>query len=124
MRNDNLYLRHIADSISIIESYLATAAGDLNRRLFFEDLRTQDAVLRRLETLTDAAGHLSVGLKARHPQVPWRQITDFRNILAHGYTGVNLDLVWDAILRDLPALKALVRADAGGTEGLPGQSPG
>ena len=48
------------------------------------DRRTQDAVLRRLETLADASSHLSDVIKARHSEIPWHQISDFRDVLAHG----------------------------------------
>ena len=84
MRDDTIYFLHIAESIDLIQDYLAGADGAPNRALFYEDRRTQDAVLRRLETLADAASHLSEVVKARHAEIPWRQISDFRNVLAHG----------------------------------------
>lgn len=108
MKDDNIYLQHIAESISLIDEYLAGPDGSPNDRLFYDDLRTQDAVLRRMETLADAAGHLSNALKARHPQIPWPQITAFRNVLAHGYIDIRLDRVWEAIVGDLPQLKEAV----------------
>lgn len=67
---------------------------------------------RRMETLSDAASHLSQALKARYPDLNWRKVSDFRNFLAHGYTGaVDLGLVWQAILEDLPELQALVQEE-------------
>jgi uncharacterized protein with HEPN domain len=113
MRDDAVYLRHIAESIELIEQYLAGADGAPSEQLFLHDLRTQDAVLRRLETLADAAGHLSDALKARHPHVPWRQIVAFRNVLAHAYTTIRLDRVWEAITADLQALKTAVASELG-----------
>jgi uncharacterized protein with HEPN domain len=68
-------------------------------------------VLRRLEILADAAGHLSGELRARHPEVEWRRINDFRNVLAHAYMEIQLDLVWSVIEDDLPALKVVVDAE-------------
>jgi len=59
LRDDAVYLRHIAESIDLVEHYLAGNDGTPNEALFYEDLRTQDAVLRRMETLADAAGRLS-----------------------------------------------------------------
>jgi uncharacterized protein with HEPN domain len=52
-------------------------------------------------------------LKARYSAVPWRQISDFRNVLAHGYTDIRLDRVWRASAVDLPALKAVVHEELG-----------
>lgn len=96
-----------------MEHYLAGASGALDEHLFYEDRRTQDAVLRRMETLADATSHLSNALKARHPEIPWRQISDFRNVLAHGYTDIRLDRVWQSIVLDLPALTTVVDAELG-----------
>jgi uncharacterized protein with HEPN domain len=103
VRGDRLYLTYIHESIDLVQQY--TQDGE---NVFSTDLRTQDAVLRRMETLADAAAHLSDELKARHPQISWRQVGDFRNVLAHGYTEIRLDQVWQAVVHDLPALKAVV----------------
>lgn len=103
MRDDRAYLEYVRESIDLVEQY--THDG---KEAFFADLKTQDAVLRRLETLSDAAAHLSDALKGRHPEIPWRQIADFRNVLAHGYSEIRLDPVWQAIERDLPVLRAAV----------------
>ena len=73
MRDDTVYLRHIAESIGLVEQYLAGADSALDESSFYDDRRTQDAVLRRMETLADAASHLSDALKARHPEIPLRR---------------------------------------------------
>jgi len=65
----------------------------------------QNATLYRVETLAEAAGKLPTDLRDRHPQIPWRDITDFRNRVTHGYLELDLDLVWRVIEIDLPALK-------------------
>jgi hypothetical protein len=49
VRDDNVYLQHIAESIDLIADYLAGLDGNLEERLFYDDLRTQDAVLRRMK---------------------------------------------------------------------------
>ena len=103
MRDDRYYLEYIRESIVLVEQY--TTDGE---EAFLGDTRTQDAVLRRMETLADAATHLTSALKSRHPQIPWRQMGDFRNVMAHGYAEVRLDRVWSAIVADLPALKNAV----------------
>lgn len=113
MRDDAVYLQHIAESIALVEEYLTGADGGASQQLLYGDRRTQDAVLRRMETLADAASHLSDALKARHPEIPWRQIGDFRNVLAHGYADIRLDRVWQAITGDLRTLRAVVRAELG-----------
>ena len=107
MRDDRVYLQYIGESIDLIQEFLATAALPGEDALY-KDLRTQNAVLRLMETLGEATTHLSDELQARHPEIDWREVGDFRNRLAHGYTELRLDLVWFAITNDLPALRAVV----------------
>ena len=107
MRDDRVHLEYIVEAIQVVEEYLAGAAGTQNEPLFFGEALRRDAVLRRMETLADAAGQLSEPLKERHPALPWRRISDFRNILAHAYTRVDLELVWRVIVVNVPPLKAL-----------------
>jgi uncharacterized protein with HEPN domain len=77
-------------------------SGDRAR---FEGSRlVQDAVVRNLQTLTESSQRLSKALKASEPQVPWRDLAGFRNILVHGYLGIDLQAVWSVIEQDLPAL--------------------
>jgi len=76
---DQDLLRYIQESSGRIEQY--TSGG---RAAFLSDRMVQDAVLRRLETLAEAANRLSAELKVRHPGIPWRAIHGFRNVAAHG----------------------------------------
>lgn len=108
MRDDQVYLGYIAESIETVEGYLAGPAGSPDEGVFLSDSLRRDAALRLLETLADATTHLSEDLKLRHPEILWRKISDFRNILAHAYTSIDLDLVWGVIVTDLPELRALV----------------
>lgn len=64
-----------------------------------------------METLADAVGHLSAALQERHPEVPWPRITGLRNVLAHAYTHLNLEFIWEAIAGGLPALKVLANEE-------------
>ena len=104
MKDDRVYLIHIHECIERIERY--TEGGE---EAFFTDTRTQDAVLRNLHTLSESTQRLSEALKTSHPEVDWRGIAGFRNILVHDYLGVNLSLVWEVVKRDLPHLKAKIQ---------------
>ena len=108
MRNDRAYLEHMAENIQIIREYLGGPEGRPEAELFFGNRLIQDGVVRRLETLADAAGHLSEVLKARHPQIDWRKMTGFRNRLAHGYLEIDLNIVWEIVAADLLPLQAIV----------------
>ncbi len=104
MKDDGVYLIHIRECIDRIERYTEGGDGE-----FFSDTRTQDAVLRNLHTLSESTQRLSQTLKASHPEVDWRGISGFRNILVHDYLGVNLVRVWEVVERDLPHLKARIQ---------------
>jgi uncharacterized protein with HEPN domain len=99
VKSDLPYLGHIADSIVAIESYVA---GGRDR--FMTDRLVQDAVIRNFEIIGEAANRLSPATRAR-PEVPWNKIIAFRNRLIHGYCSVDLLLVWDVVVNDLPQLK-------------------
>jgi uncharacterized protein with HEPN domain len=101
---DRLYLGHILEAISAIESF--TADG---REAFLSDLKTQSAVVRQIEIIGEAVKQLDVMLTTAHPQVPWRQIAGTRDRLIHAYFRVDLDAVWAMVETDLGPLKADVR---------------
>jgi len=105
MKDDRLYLTHIKECIEYIREYTAQG-GDV----FFRDRKTQDAVLRNLHTLSESVQRLSEPLKAKHPEVDWRTISAFRNVVVHDYLGIDLDQVWDIVQDDLPGLKQSVEA--------------
>ena len=110
-RRNRRYLEYIAASVELIERY--THQG---RDAFLGDSKISDAVLHRLETLAEAARRLSDDLKARHPEIAWRDISDFRNLVAHAYFDVELPQVWEILLSDLPALKRAVEQELRGLE--------
>ncbi len=103
MNRDRLYLSHILEGICWIERFMAEG-----HEVFLRDRKTQDAVLRELQTLCESASRVSEELKSTHPDVPWKAIGGLRNVLVHDYLGVELDTVWEIAARDLPALKAAV----------------
>jgi uncharacterized protein with HEPN domain len=94
------YLEYILECLDLIERYAGAGQSE-----FENDPLVQDGILRRLETLADAASHLPDSLRSAHPEIPWRQVTDFRNVLAHGYREIRLDRVWQVIEHDLPPLR-------------------
>jgi len=103
MKDDRIYLFHIRDAIQHILNY--TEAG---RDSFFADRKTQDAVVRNLEIIGEATKHLSQSLKDAHSGIAWKPIAGMRDKLIHDYFGINLQLVWDVVERDLPTLKLKV----------------
>lgn len=105
MTRDYLCLIHILECTDRIARY--TAEGS---EAFFADTRTQDAVLRNPHVLAESAQRISLGQRQRHPDVAWREIARFRNVVVHDYLGVDLVRVWDIVERDLPTFRAQVQS--------------
>jgi uncharacterized protein with HEPN domain len=105
VKDDRLYLIHINECIQRIERYTASGLA-----AFQADTLIQDGVLRNLQTLTESTQRISESLKAAHPEVPWREIAQFRNVVVHDYLGIDLARVWDIVQHDLQSLKRSVTA--------------
>jgi len=103
MSDDRLYLTHIAECIARIEEY--TAQG---RDHFMKSHLVQDAVIRNFEIIGEAVNQISDQTLDRTPDIPWHQISAFRNVLIHGYMGINLERVWNVVENDLYNLKEAV----------------
>ena len=78
----------------------------MDRSRFETSRLVQDAVIRNLQTLTESSQRLSDNIKATEPQVPWRDLAGFRNVIVHGYLGIDLAVVWLVVDQDLPTLAA------------------
>jgi len=84
--------------------------GRKSRTAFLRSALLQDAVIRNIEIVGEAAGRVSTETTTRTPEIPWREIVGMRHRLIHGYLEVNLDTVWQVVERDLPALDRNLRA--------------
>jgi uncharacterized protein with HEPN domain len=102
MERDNIYIRHILDAIAKIAEYTTGMTEDI----FLANPVVGDATLRQLEIIGEAARHISQEEYTRFPQVPWTKIVGLRNRLIHEYFSVDWHIVWQAIIVDLPSLKA------------------
>ena len=103
---EQLRLLYIWESLLRIERYTGG-----RKETFVHEPIVQDAVLRRLETLADAAHKLSDVLKARHPDIPWPAVYRFRNVAAHAYETIDLERAWEVIERHLAPLQRVVEEE-------------
>ena len=100
---DAEYLAYAARSIEYVVEW--TAAG---REHFLTNERTQAAVLYRLQTLTQALRELTPERRKRYPEVPFREMSGFRNVLAHDFIGLDRAVVWNVVEMHLPPLRPQV----------------
>ena len=100
MKDDMVYLEHIIDCINRIDDY-----AENDQFNFMNSTMVQDAVIRNLQILAESTQKISAPLKQQHPEINWRAISGFRNILVHDYLGVDLQQIWQIIENRLPSLK-------------------
>ncbi len=100
-----LYCQDILESGAAIQSYIQGISFDL----FVQDRMRYAAVIREFEIIGEAVGKLPVELKTGYPHIPWQDIKDFRNLLAHEYFGVDLEIIWNTARHDLPLLMDAVQ---------------
>ena len=102
MKDENLYLIHISECIDRIRSYCSS------EQAFFSSTLRQDAVIRNLEIIGEAAKKLSEATRNQAPEIPWKKVCGLRDVLIHQYMGVDLNEVWRVVVEDLLDLKSAV----------------
>jgi uncharacterized protein with HEPN domain len=97
----------IADIIEAIEAVLDYCSGMTFER-FASDRKTIDAVVRNFIIIGEAVSHLPEDFTEMHPDLPWREMRDMRNIVVHEYFGVDNMMVWETLHKNLSPLLPLL----------------
>lgn len=100
-KDPNILLLDILDSIENIEKY----TKNISENKFFDNLQIQDAVVRRIEIIGEAVKNLPTSFKNKHTNIPWKKIAGTCDVLIHDYSGIDIDLVWEIVNKDIPKLK-------------------
>ena len=100
-RDIGLFIEDIFENIRDIESF----SKDLTKEEFFNSKLKQNAIIRSLEVIGESVKNIPDSFRNKYPNVPWKIIAGFRDVLIHSYFGVDLDRVWNIIKFDLSALK-------------------
>ncbi len=104
MKDVNLFLEHILDSIKDVELFLK----GVSKEKFLKNKEKQYAVIRGIEIIGEAVKNIPYEFRRKHKDIPWKEIAGMRDRLIHHYFGVNLERVWNVIKKDLPDLKESV----------------
>ena len=105
-RNWRLRVEDIVTAAESIEDYIR----GMSFEAFCQDKKTVDAVVRNLEVIGEAARHVPDEIRNRFPEIAWDDMSDMRNVLIHGYFGVDLTILWKTICSDLPPLVPALKA--------------
>lgn len=101
-KDDLIRIRHMLDAAREAVSYLAGR----KRAGLDEDRMLAHSLIRCITIIGEAAATVSPECRSQIPTIPWTDIVGMRNRLVHAYFDINLDLVWDTVVDDLPPLIA------------------
>lgn len=101
---DSVFIGHMLAAVARITEL----TSKIDRNTFDTDWVIQDAVIRELEVLGEAAGRVSKAIADNYPEIPWREITGMRHKLIHDYFFVDLGIVWTTATTNVPALAQLL----------------
>ena len=117
MQRDLQFLLDMLQSAELIIVYI----DQCQKEEFTHNIQLQDAVIRRLLIIAEAARRVSESTRQTLPNISWQEINGMRNWLVHDYDAVNLDIVWDVVQVEIPALiselKSRVPPDSQSGEG-------
>ena len=106
VRDYNLLLKDIIEAFAKIKRYTVGMTYDD----FVNDEKTLDAVLRNFEVIGEAVKGIPDNIRLRYPHMEWREMAGLRDIITHQYFGIDLEIIWDVIEKEVEVLEAQVKA--------------
>ncbi len=100
----DLLLDDICEAIDRIEQYISGMSFDM----FSKDRKSVDAVVRNLEIIGEASNRLPADFKNSHSQIQWNKVVGLRHRIVHEYFGIDLQIVWQILQKDLPSLREAI----------------
>ncbi len=109
MKKSRIYADYLQDMLDAAQ-YAHQFIVGMTFESFTGDVRTQFAVIRALEIIGEASKNIPQAIKAKHSEVPWREIAGMRDKMVHDYIGVNLRVVWKTVEEDIASLIPLLNS--------------
>ncbi len=100
-RNIWIYLQDIIEAADLIKKYVE----DISEEEFVNNFEKQDAVLRRIQIIGEAAKNIPDDYRKKWNHIPWKEIAGMRDIIVHEYFGVTIGMIWKVSVEDIPKLK-------------------
>ena len=104
-KSHEVYLTHIEEAIANIEADISGCDYDRFRK----DRRVRQLVERNLEILSEASRRIPEDVKAKEPDIRWKEIAGIGSVLRHDYHQVQPVILWQTCQTDLPLLKAAIQ---------------
>ena len=99
-RDWRMRVEDVLDAIAQIQAYVAGMTFDA----FQADRKTIDAVVRNITVIGEATNNVPPSIADKHPEIPWKLMRDFRNVVVHRYFGLDLKVIWDTVQVEIPPL--------------------
>ncbi|MBI5960371.1 MAG: DUF86 domain-containing protein [Chloroflexi bacterium] len=96
-------LTYVLDILIAAQRILTYMEG-IDRQTFEQDQMRQDAIIRRIEIIGEATRRISPQFRSEHAGISWQEMAGMRSRLIHDYDEVSLNIIWDVIQHDIPAL--------------------
>ena len=105
LKQPDVYLNDMTGALEKISRY----TSKMSYESFIKDELIQDATIRNLEILGEAAKKIPEEIKLAYPKVEWKKVAGLRDILIHDYSSTDMTIIWDVVQNKLPILDKELR---------------
>lgn len=105
MKDQKIFLKYMLENISDIKNF----TRKVSKKELTENKEKLNAVIRSIEIIGEATKNISESFKEKHKEIPWKEIIGTRDILIHHYFGIDIDILWNIIKRDILTLEKQIK---------------
>ena len=105
-RDITLYIGDIIENIDDAQRFI----GGVTYESFIDDKKTVNAVIRSIEVIGEASKHIPSDIRAKRPDVPWKDMAGMRDKCIHDYVGIDFEVIWTAVKDELSAIRPKIQS--------------